>query len=172
MASFLLLDGNGCGGPSFVTSTNLNAPIAKNHHSRIATCIDQPVTKQHIGYDDIFGAQDMSSLLHDNMMLSKIVDEADNGVCDIAMNNNGLALSMTYHPTSGYVGKDKCTYEMCIVDDDAESTKECSELTIAIDVEDCSAAAANEEDEVVGEEYDATVGYEQVRCDILYDVNI
>jgi len=73
------------------------------------------------------------------MMMSKVVDDADNGTCDIATmdNNNGSALSI-YHPTSGYAGQDKCTYEMCIVDDDGESggainaaTKECSELTIA-----------------------------------------
>jgi len=71
-------------------------------------------------------------------------------------NNNGSALSMACHPTSGYAGQDKCTYEMCIVEDNEESggamdaatkDKECSELTIAIDVEDCSAVAANKEDE-------------------------
>ena len=157
-ASFLLIDGGGSGGSlSFVgsTPTGLNSPIAKNHHHyNIATCIDQPVTK-HIGYDNIFDAHDVSSsspLV--SSVLNKVVDDADNGVCDIAMGNDGLALSMTYHPTSGYVGQDKCTYEMCIVEDDVDamnaatnSTKECSELTIAIHVEDCPAVAANGEAE-------------------------
>jgi len=46
------------------------------------------------------------------MMMSKVVDDADNGTCDIATmdNNNGSALTMAYHPTSGYAGQDKCTY--------------------------------------------------------------
>jgi len=174
-ASFLLLDGGG--DPSFVgsTLTGLNAPIAKKQHYYIATCIDQPVTK-HIGYNDIFifDAQDVS-LSSSSPLVSSVlnkVDDADNGTCDIA-NNGGLALSMKYYPMSGYVGQDKCTYEMCIVDDDGESggainaaTKECSELTIAIDVEDCSAVAANGEDKVIEEEYDVP-GYEKVRYDVL-----
>ena len=108
-------------------------------------------------HGDIFDAHDVSSsspLV--SSVLNKVVDDADNGVCDIAMGNDGLALSITYHPTSGYVGQDKCTYEMCIVDDDGDATnaatKECSELTIAIDVEDCSAVAANGEYHVLGDE--------------------
>jgi len=167
-ASFLLIDGGGSGGSSFVgsTLTDLNASFAKNHHYHVATCIDQPVIK-HIGYDDIFDAHDVSSsspLV--SSVLNKVVDDADNGVCDIAMGNDGSALSMAYHPTSGYVGQDKCTYEICIVDDDGDATnaatKECSELTIAIDVEDCSEVAANGENEVFGEEYDVPV-YKKVR---------
>jgi len=54
-----------------------------------------------------------------------------------------------------------CTYEMCIVEDNENeesggainaATKECSELTIAIDVEDCSAVAANGEYHVLRDE--------------------
>jgi len=66
---------------------------------------------------------------------------------------------------------------MCIVDDDGDATnattKECSELTIAIDVEDCSAVAANGEDEnevekevVFGEEEYDVPGYEKVSYDM------
>ena len=152
------------GGLLFADAVGLNSPIAKTHHYPIATCIDQPVTK-HIGYDDIFDNNDVSSLLHDNMMMSKVVDDANNGVCDVAMDNSGLALIMKYHPTSGYVGQDKCTYEICIVDDDGDATnaatKVCSELTIAIDVEDCSAVAAIKEDVPTGDEYDVPM-YEKV----------
>ena len=171
-ASFLLIDGGGSGSLSFVgsTPTGLNSPFAKNHHRySIATCIDQPVTK-HIGYSDIFDAHDMSSsspLV--SSVLSKVVDDADNGVCDIAMGNDGLALSMKYHPTSGYVGQDKCTYEMCIVEDDVDAmnaaTKECSELTIAIHVEDCPAVAANGEAEKEVEK-EVVFGDEKVSYDM------
>ena len=89
-ASFLLIDGGG--GPSFVgsTLTGLNAPIAKNHHYNIATCIDQPVSK-HIGYGDIFDAHDVSSsspLV--SSVLNKVVDDADNGVCDSLCRQEGF----------------------------------------------------------------------------------
>ena len=172
MALFILglLLSPSIGGLLFADAVGLNSPIAKTHHHPIATCIDQPVTK-HIGYDDIFDNNDVSSLLHDNMMLSKVVDDADNGTCNIA-NNGGLALSMKYHPTSGYVGQDKCTYEMCIVEDNEESggamnaaTKECSELTIAIDVEDCPAVAANGEAEKEVEK-EVVFGDEKVSYDM------
>lgn len=165
------------GGLLFADAVGINASIAKNHLLTIATCIDQPVIK-HIGYDNIFDAHDVSSLLHDNMMMSKVVDDADNGTCNIAMDNSGSALSITYHPTSGYVGQDKCTYKMCIVEDDGDATnaatKVCSELTIAIDVEDCSAVGAtNKEDEVIGiggEEYHV-LGDEKVSYECSYDVD-
>ena len=80
-------------------------------------------------------------------MLSKVVLNADNGVCDIAMDNDGLAVIMAYHPTSGYLGQDKCVYEMCIAEEDEESgamdTEQCRHVTIAIHVEDCSSSLSN-----------------------------
>ena len=120
-----------------------------HHHSTLATCIDQPVFKHIIDNDDDaeYDAQDVSySLHHDNMMLSKVVLNADNGTCDIAMDNNGLAVIMAYHPTSGYLGQDKCVYEMCIAEEDEESggamdTEQCHHVTIAIHVEDCSSSS-------------------------------
>lgn len=108
---------------------------------------------KHIIEDDDdakYDAQDVSSLHHDNMMLNKVVLNADNGTCDIAMDNNGLTVIMAYHPTSKYVGQDKCVYEMCIAaeeEDDEESggamdTEQCHHVTIAIHVEDCSSSSS------------------------------
>ena len=120
------------------------------HHSTLATCIDHPVFKHIIDDNDDNDAQDVSSLHHDNMMLSKVVLNADNGTCDIAMDNDGLAVIMAYHPTSGYLGQDKCVYEMCIAaeeEEDEESgamdTEQCHHVTIAIHVEDCSSSSSS-----------------------------
>ena len=129
------------GNLTFVDATALDA-------LRVATCLDQPVFKHIIDDADVdyeYDAQDVSSLHHDNMMLNKVVLGADNGVCDIAMDNNGLAVIMAYHPTSKYVGQDKCVYEMCIAEEEDESgeaidTEQCHHVTIAIHVEDCSSS--------------------------------
>ena len=130
-----------------------------HHHSTLTTCIDQPVFKHIIDDDDAeYNAQDVSSLHHDNMMLSKVVLNADNGTCDIAMNNDGLAVIMAYHPTSGYLGQDKCVYEMCIAEEDEESgamdTEQCRHVTIAIHVEDCSSSSSSLMAAVLKEEED------------------
>jgi len=136
--------------PFIEASSNIKNNIFNHHyHSTLTTCIDQPVFKHIIDDDDNeYDAQDVSySLHHDNMMLSKVVLNADNGVCDIAMDNDGLAVIMAYHPTSGYLGQDKCVYEMCIAEEDEESgamdTEQCRHVTIAIHVEDCSSSLSN-----------------------------
>ena len=127
--------------------------IIFNHHHRptITTCIDHPVFKHIIDDDDDaeYDAQDVSSLHHDNMMLNKVVLNADNGVCDIAMNNDGLTVIMAYHPAPGYLGQDKCVYEMCIAEEEedesgeAMDTEQCHHVSIEIHVEDCSSSSSS-----------------------------
>ena len=162
----VLGDGNTIvsGLPFTDASSNIkNIIFNRHHHSTLTTCIDQPVFNHIIDDDDdaeYDDAQDASSLHHDNMMLSKVVLNADNGTCDIAMDNNGLAVIMAYHPTSGYVGQDKCVYEMCIAEeeDDEENgemdTEQCHHVTIAIHVEDCSSSSSSLMTAVLKEEED------------------
>ena len=140
----VLGDGNTIvGGLSLADDSSNTKNMIFNHHPHptLTTCIDQPVFKHIIDDDDDNDAQDVSSLHHDNMMLSKVVLNADNGVCDIAMDNDGLAVIMAYHPTSKYVGQDKCVYEMCIAAEEesgAMDAEQCRHVAIAIHVEDCS----------------------------------
>jgi len=172
--------------PFIEASSNIKNNIFNHHyHSTLTTCIDQSVFKHIIDDDDNeYDAQDVSYSLHnDNMMLSKVVLNADNGTCDIAMGNDGLTVIMAYHPAPGYLGQDKCVYEMCIVaeEEDEESgamdTEQCHHETIAIHVDDCSSSSSlitavlqDEEDDVaVVKALADHYGLEDskvVRCDI------
>jgi len=124
----------------------INTSIANDYHHIIATrtCIDQSVTLGIFDDDiDNFYAQDVSSHISPkmvkDMVLSKVILNADNGACDIEMDIDGEATVMMYHPSLGYEGLDKCVYEMCALGMGGEmDTKECHEMTMDIQTVDCS----------------------------------
>ena len=124
----------------------INTSIANDYHHIIATrtCIDQSVTLGIFDDDiDNFYAQDVSSHISPKMLkdmvLSKVILNADNGACDIEMDIDGEATVMMYRPSSGHEGVDKCVFEMCSVEESGEmDTEECHEVTMDIQTVDCS----------------------------------
>ena len=116
--------------------------------------------------DNDIDAQDVSSRISPkmvkDMVLSKMILNADNGVCDIKkMDIDGEATVMMYHPSSGHEGLDKCIYEMCAVGLSGEvDIKECHEVTMDIQTGDCSSSSGlmtAAEETVVGVDEDQNV---------------
>ena len=163
------------GGLQFVNAIDINTSIANAYHHSIATktCIDQSVT---LGIHDIDinvndnDAQDVSSHISPikDMVLSKVILNADNGVCDIEMDIDGKATVMMYRPSSGHEGVDKCVYELCsVVEESGEmDTEECHEVTMDIQTVDCSLpsllAAGEEAGQGVDEEWNASKDSKEV----------
>jgi len=157
----------------------INTSIANDYHHIIATrtCIDQSVTLGIFDDDiDNFYAQDVSSHISPkmvkDMVLSKVILNADNGACDIEMDIDGEATVMMYRPSSGHEGLDKCVYEMCAVmgESGEMDTEECHEVTMDIQTVDCSLPsllAAEEEagQEGVDEERNVSEDSQEVRYD-------
>ena len=152
----------------------INTSIANDYHHIIATrtCIDQSVTLGIFDDDiDNFYAQDVSSHISPKMLkdmvLSKVILNADNGACDIEMDIDGEATVMMYRPSSGHEGVDKCVFEMCSVEESGEmDTEECHEVTMDIQTVDCSLpsllAAREEAGQGVDEEWNASEDFKEV----------
>jgi len=165
------------GGLQFANAIDINTSIANQYHHIIAatTCIDQSVTLGIFENDiDNFDAQDVSSyispkMVKDDMVLSKVILNADNGNCDIELDIDGEATVMMYRPSSGYEGLDKCVYEMCASMGLSEEmdTEECHEVTMDIHTVDCSLPSllAGAEETVVGvdEERNVSEDSQEVR---------
>ena len=164
MIAMLIVGRSAIGGQlQFANAIDINTSIANNkyHHHIIATtttCIDQSVTLGIFDNDIVdFNAQDVSSNLSStmvkDMVLSKVILNADNGNCDIEMDIDGEATVMMYHPKLGYTGVDKCVFEMCSVALSGEmDSEECHEMTMDIQTVDCSLPSllAATEETVVG----------------------
>ena len=180
MIAMLIVGGSNAigGGLQFANAIDINTSITNAYHHSIATktCIDQSVTLGIFDNDiDNFNAQDVSSHISPmpmvkDMVLSKVILNADNGVCDIEMDIDGEATVMMYRPSSGYEGLDKCVYEMCDVGESGEmDTEECHEVTMDIQNVDCfspsglAAAAGEEAGQGVDEERNVSEDFKEVR---------
>lgn len=164
------------GGLQFANAIDINTSIANDYHHHIiaaTTCIDQSVTLGIFDNDIVdFDAQDVSSRISPkpmvkDMVLSKVILNADNGACDIEMDIDGEATVMMYHPKLGYTGVDKCILEMCDVGESGEmDTEECHEVTMDIQTVDCSLpsllAAGEEAGQGVDEEWNASKDSKEV----------
>ena len=186
MASFtcfamLIVGGSAIGsGLQFANAIDINPFInANEYHHIIATitCIDQSVTLGIFDNDiDNFYAQDVSTShispkMVKDMVLSKVILNADNGNCDIEMDIDGEATVMMYRPSSGHEGVDKCVYEMChsVGESGEMDIEECHEVTMDIQTVDCSLpsllAAGEETGQGVDEEWNVSEDSKEVRYD-------
>ena len=176
MIAMLIVGGSAIGGQlQFANAIDINTSIANKYHIiATTTCIDQSVTLGiHDNDIDNFDAQDVSShispMMVKDMVLSKVILNADNGNCDIEMDIDGEATVMMYRPSSGHEGVDKCVYEMCVEESGEMDTEECHEMTMDIQTVDCSLpsllAAAEETVVGVDEEWNASEESQEVRYD-------
>ena len=105
-------------------------------HDQVEMCSDMVASKNVI-YTDLQDPEEGSAPL----LLSKIVANSGDGIC--AIPPWGLNLVVSYRPSPGFLGMDRCVYEACEdLDRDGEIGNEeangrCTEATLRIVIGDC-----------------------------------